>query len=162
MFFNDCKTSEEIKAKYRQLAKQYHPDLGGDLETMKAVNIEYAFYVDRAIRQEKPGKSEAEYADLAEVNELIRQAIEKIVNLEGLQIEICGLWVWVDGNTKANKESLKAAGYQWAPKKLKWYFAGVRSRGRGGFEMDEIRDRYGSEMVKRPTAQASRPGLTGK
>ncbi|WP_446788125.1 DnaJ domain-containing protein, partial [Macellibacteroides fermentans] len=37
-YFDGCKDEQEIKARYRDLAKKYHPDLGGDLETMKAVN----------------------------------------------------------------------------------------------------------------------------
>jgi len=32
-------TQDEIKAAYRKLAKQHHPDLGGDAEKLKAVKI---------------------------------------------------------------------------------------------------------------------------
>ena len=37
---NDCKTLDEVKAQYKKLAKQYHPDLGGDTATMQEINKE--------------------------------------------------------------------------------------------------------------------------
>lgn len=38
-YFTNIKTLDELKAAYRRLAMQYHPDMGGDTETMKAINI---------------------------------------------------------------------------------------------------------------------------
>jgi hypothetical protein len=84
---------------------------------------------------------------VAALDERIREAIEKIITLEGLEIEICGLWVWVGGETRKHKDALKAAGYHWAIKKLRWYFAGVPAGGFRPFDMDEIRRRYGSQRV---------------
>jgi hypothetical protein len=40
-FFTGFTTVEQIKGAYRDLARQHHPDLGGDLETMKALNAAY-------------------------------------------------------------------------------------------------------------------------
>ena len=40
-FFQTVKTLEELKAEYRRLAMKYHPDRGGDAETMKAINAEH-------------------------------------------------------------------------------------------------------------------------
>lgn len=40
-YFTNCKTIEEAKKLYRRLAMENHPDRGGDLDTMKAVNAEY-------------------------------------------------------------------------------------------------------------------------
>ncbi|MBO5556539.1 MAG: J domain-containing protein [Oscillospiraceae bacterium] len=34
-FFENCKSLEELKAEFRRLVKKYHPDCGGDAETMK-------------------------------------------------------------------------------------------------------------------------------
>ena len=114
---------------------------------MQAINAEYAFCMARAVRAEKPGLDEAEYSSMDAVSEAIRAAIEAIITLPGLGIEICGLWVWVDGQTRPVKEQLKAAGYRWAAKKEKWYYAGVPAGGRGRYSMDDIRNRYGSRNV---------------
>ena len=42
-YFYNYKTLEEVKATYKQLAKQDHPDLGGDTATMQTINTEYAY-----------------------------------------------------------------------------------------------------------------------
>lgn len=146
-WFAHCTTSEEIKDEYRRLCKIYHPDVGGDTATMQEINSAYAIASANAIRQEKPDWSEDQYMDAALVAEAIRQAIEEIINLPGLDIEICGLWVWVGGNTWPNRDALKAAGYYWARQKQKWYYPGIPANGRGRMEMDEIRQRYGSQKV---------------
>ena len=67
--------------------------------------------------------------------------------LPGVRVELVGAWVWVNGNTKPHRESLKAAGFRWAPKKERWYFAGVPSSGRGR-DMLSLRAKYGYELVK--------------
>jgi hypothetical protein len=146
-YFDNFSTPDEIRARYRQLAQLHHPDHGGSTATMQAINAEYALAIAQARRANKPGKTETEYASMAQVDEHIRAAIEAIITYPGLDIEICGLWVWVGGNTKTYKDQLKTAGYKWAPKKIKWYFAGVPAGGRGQFDMDDIRERYGSEHV---------------
>lgn len=40
-YFTNCHTLEDLKAEYRRLAMQNHPDCGGDAEIMKAINAEY-------------------------------------------------------------------------------------------------------------------------
>lgn len=40
-FFDDCTTLDALKKCYKAAAMKYHPDRGGDEETMKAINAEY-------------------------------------------------------------------------------------------------------------------------
>lgn len=40
-FFANCKSLNDLKAEYRRLVLKHHPDVGGDVETMKAINCEY-------------------------------------------------------------------------------------------------------------------------
>jgi len=71
-----------------------------------------------------------------------------VINL-GLDIEVCGAWVWLHGDTRPHKDIIKAAGFRWAPKKTLWYYrpADYKSNGRGKFSMEEIRERHGSQKV---------------
>lgn len=39
-------TTEQIKDSYRELAKKYHPDVGGDPEKMKEINVAYGVLSD--------------------------------------------------------------------------------------------------------------------
>lgn len=67
---------------------------------------------------------------------------------DDIEVELCGKWIWVDGNTKPVKEELKKLGLRWASKKEKWYFAGVKSKwSRGGCTMNAIRELHGSEEI---------------
>lgn len=40
-YFFDCATKEEAKAKYRKLAKEYHPDNGGNVQIMATITEQY-------------------------------------------------------------------------------------------------------------------------
>lgn len=40
-YFFDCATKEEAKAKYRKLAKEFHPDKGGKASDMKELQRQY-------------------------------------------------------------------------------------------------------------------------
>lgn len=42
--FSDCNTTSEARRRYRALAKEHHPDLGGDPETMRIVAEQYAAF----------------------------------------------------------------------------------------------------------------------
>lgn len=165
MYFANCTTQEEAKRLYHDLARQYHPDLGGDLETMKAINTEYASFqahganVNARERQRaahaEGKKSAADFHDIDEVTEILRVKIETALNL-GLDVELCGLWVWVTGDTKTHKEELKEAKFKWSPKKLAWFFAGVPSFNRSEWSLDDIRNTYGSQKFKKEERQNAR------
>lgn len=138
---------EIVKKAYRRACAKFHPDRNpAGEEMMKAVNAAYEAlkeHVGSVAKSENP-EYEANYDD--DLND----ALNAIIDLEGLIIEICGAWVWVSGNTKEHKDALKAAGYWWAAKKKAWYFrpADWKSASRGGFSMDKIRDYHGSKIVR--------------
>lgn len=57
----------------------------------------------------------------SEVEKKVKEALDKIVHLEGLEIEIIGVWIWVSGDTKTHKEILKEAGFKWNKTMVKWF-----------------------------------------
>jgi hypothetical protein len=144
--FNDCKTIEEVKARYKKLAKENHPDLGGDTATMQEINKEYAFACAYILKGENLSAEETNHK--IKMSEQYRQAIEQIINRPGIIIEVVGFWIWVTGNTYAVKKELKAAGFFFASKKLAWYFRSDEYKTKGGKKtLEEIRRKYGSEKV---------------
>ena len=135
------------KKAFRSAASKYHPDHGGSTEMMQAINEAW-----ESICQwyaENPEQPLRDHNEPSGYGDLLNAAINAIVEIAGLEIEICGAWVWVGGDTKPAKEALKAAGYRWGGAKRRWYFrpAGYKSRGRGKWSMDDIRDFHGSQHV---------------
>ena len=146
-WFNDCLTIEDVKATYKKLAKLYHPDLGGDTATMQEINKEYAFASAKVLKGANLTDEEAENEILS--SEAYRNAIEQIIHLEGITIELVGYWIWVTGNTYPNRATLKGAGFLFASKKQAWYFrtAEYKVNKSSGKSLDEIRSKYGSEVL---------------
>lgn len=131
---------------YRRAAMKYHPDrnpAGADM--MKAINAAIA-----AIRKwYAEGRDELRpHNNPTGYGAALNDALNALAGLDGLDIEICGSWVWVGGNTKTHKDALKAAGYRWGRQKAKWYFRpeGYKRRHRGkAWTMDQIREYHGSQ-----------------
>lgn len=134
-----------IKAKFCELALQNHPDVGGDIEVMKTLNLAYEFLREHHNPLNGPSmSSEDRHHVRYDIDpEMLAKAI-KIRNLDrSLDVSIAGAWVWVVGETKPIKEQLKAESFRWAPQKKAWYFAGCRSSGRGKWSLDEVFTAYG-------------------
>ena len=151
-YFKPGMTVEAIKKHYRDLARRYHPDFNPATsaecnEIMIAVNNEYETAIKAAYRAESKdkysAKVEASHLDIAGI-------IDDIINLPGIDIEICGTWIWIGGDTKPVKDSLAVAGFRWSSNKKKWYKAaeGFGKRRRGYYDMDRIRFMHGSTQVK--------------
>ena len=148
---------DTIKAAYRKACAKYHPDRNpAGLEMMKAVNVAYQFLTKISYNgAERPIDEEVN----SDFGDMLNDAINAVIGLSGVDIEVCGAWVWLSGNTKAHKETIKSAGYWWAKKKCSWYFrpADYKSRNKGDWDMDKIRDKYGSVSVN--NAPNHRPAL---
>jgi hypothetical protein len=146
--------AELIKQAYRIACSKYHPDRNpAGLEMMKLVNGAYAALEDfiNGGQFDKSVKKEHE-AGSENYGQAINDALNKIITL-GLEIEICGSWIWVSGNTKPFKDILKEAGFKWAPKKEMWHFRpdDYKSFNRGTWDMDKIRMKHGSQIIKNKT-----------
>lgn len=74
--------------------------------------------------------------------------IEALLKLDGLEVELCGCWLWIGGNTRQHKGAMKAAGCRWNPTKHLWYWRpayGASCLHRGNASIGEIRMKYGSQ-----------------
>jgi hypothetical protein len=145
--FKECKTIDDVKSLYRTLAKQHHPDKGGNTATMQDINNEYIFACAAIAKGQNLSDDEINTEILKA--ERYKEAIDAIINLPGLIIELCGAWIWVTGNTKANREALKAAKFIFASKKIAWYFRTeeYKSHNRRRMSLEEIKSRYGAQTI---------------
>ena len=154
-YFTGCSTLDELKKAYKAAAMKHHPDVGGDTATMQAINAEYEARFEALKRQhnaqaaaDTTGQTHATTESAADFIGIINA----LLHLDGLEVELCGRWLWIGGDTRKHKEALKAAGCRWsnAKKLWSWHFAEDGSRWhRGRYSMDQIRSKYGSTMFGR-------------
>ena len=146
VYFKDCNTLEQVKTRYRTLAKVFHPDCGGSNELMTKLNNEYSIACNTVLSSDGVATEDAQ--EEMRLSEEYRCVIEKIIPLPGIKIEIVGNWLWVTGNTYPVRQQLKQAGLYFASKKQAWYFRSEEHRTTGSKKtLDEIRQKYGSSSV---------------
>lgn len=91
------------------------------------------------------------------------EVLDKLFRLDGLEIELCGSWLWISGDTKRHKEALgrEGAGCRWSSTKKMWYWhheeEGRRWHKRD-YSMQEIRSKYGSSRIQREENRQMRIG----
>ena len=175
MYFSHCTTVEEIKAEFRKLARQHHPDLGGDEETMKAVNNAYESALKGCNGQTSIGTDGEShtYRYNAEVENDLMEVIMKLIafDMPDVEVVLIGVWVWILPSlsnptaTKAYKEQLKEIKCRWHSQKKCWYY---RSPLQGycfssGKDISELAGKYGAvncDVFKaKPKAKSSRKAL---
>ena len=80
------------------------------------------------------------------------------MKMDGLEIELCGRWLWIGGETMKHKEELKACGCRWSSTKRlwSWHFQedGMKWH-KGSKTMAQIRSKYGSTTFTRGAAAGS-------
>ena len=115
-----------LRREYKRLALKHHPDMpGGSEAAMKALNNAYDAAVERitaaaarcrdtttATDSSTADSSTANSstADTAQAAREYREVLSRLIHLRGLEIELCGRWLWIGGNTYPHREALKAAG----------------------------------------------------
>ena len=162
-YFNNVNALEDLRRQYKELLKKYHPDNPqGSTEACQEINAEYdrLFKVLKDKHESKPDKTadstntkQSEYSKNMydwENDKALREVLQKIINFDGIEIEIVGAWLWVSGNTYIFKDELKEIEFKWASQKKQWYFHtdAYRKRSRKSLSMDDIRNYYGSTKVQ--------------
>lgn len=169
-YFTGCDTIDEIKKRYRELAKKHHPDRGSSHEIFVDIGNQY----DQAIKsniddflKDNPNKQYSAKGQFEEA-EIFKKIIEELNQYDFIELEITGWWLWVT-LPKEKREILKDLKdsidvyFSWHRTKQKWYYKPkwYYSNSRGSWTMDKIRNRYGSEIIKKDKKKpANVPALT--
>ena len=142
------KDLDQLKKEYFKLAKTYHPDAGGTKEQFQALQNEYEKLLKNLINGSSLSSDQKK--NEFEVDKAIRDIIDSIISLEGINIELVGKWLWISGNTYPVRNELKKAGLLYIKKDgfPYWVYKGSMSRGRGNLSIDEIKQKYGSRVIE--------------
>jgi len=150
-WFNNPQTLEELKQQYKKLVFKHHPDKGGKTSDMQEINAEYdkLFARLKNVHKSASGETYTAKEETTETPEQFREILEKLIHLDGIEIEICGSWLWITGNTFNHRDTLKTLKFKYSKNKHAWYFheEGYRKHSHKTFSLDEIRDLWGSEKV---------------
>ena len=134
---------DNLKKEYKKLALKYHPDRGGTTEQMQAINLEYDKLREKILKGSN--LSEEQKRNEIVIDDAIKEIVNVLVLIPGIEIEVIGKWIWVSGNTYPVKNELKSAGLIFIKKEGKpyWVYKGVESLSRGGTPMESIKAKYG-------------------
>lgn len=147
-YFSNCQSLEDVKTTFKTLAKQLHPDCGGNAELFKQMMTEYKTAFERWKNCDNTSHSQQKNA--AETPEQYADIINQIIFFDGVQIEIIGSWIWLSGNTYQYKDQIKALGFFYSSSKKSWYYTGSteKSYRRGRYSMNKLRERWGSQTIQ--------------
>lgn len=146
-YFKNCNTLNELKKLYKELARKLHPDFGGSVEAMQALNNEYDTMIEWFAKH--GNKTEREKAS-AEVPEKFRKIVEKLVSMSHIQVEIIGGWIWLTGDIYRYYRKIMSMGFKYSTKQKRYYLVdgAAEKRRASGWSMNRIREEYGSQIVE--------------
>lgn len=135
------KMTEEQAQKVKELANKFQPPKAEKTEATeekKAKIIEFDPFNVKV--KEEP--QEVLYLRLEDKQKEIYRELQKI---DGITVEIVGRWIWCDGNTKENKDKLRALGLKFSGPRQKWYLRDsntTKYRRPSKKSYQEIKDEY--------------------
>lgn len=137
-YFNDCKDLSEAKTVYRKLCLQFHPDKGGTAKQFIELKKQFEEFV--------PKKENFNF-------DKFHNMVMKFEGLEGVTVSFVGNFIWLSGNTKVHKDTIKDIKIdnfnpaRYASKKKVWYFSpqDYERKGRKTYELSEIKAKYGAK-----------------
>lgn len=153
-WFKNCQTAESIKERYKNLVKQYHPDVSNYDSTaeMQEINAEFeeVFNKYKNIHESAEGNTYTAQQNSTETSEEFMKIINSLINCEGLNIELVGRWIWLTGNTYSYKDIIKQLGFKWANTKKAWYWhtAEDSTVNRKRMSLEQIKEKYGCQSFQ--------------
>lgn len=150
-YFAEVKTVEELRKRYRELLRKYHPDNeNGSTEITQQINQEYDALFAILSKEKKSDGQSYTY----EENERFKTVLNKIIGLN-MTIEVIGCWLWCF-SAYEYRTQLKELGFTWCSKKKAWVWHDepYHRHHKKEIPLSHIRAKYGSEIISNKSKQA--------
>lgn len=154
----EIKNVNDLRSAYKKLLIKYHPDNNEEDTTlqMQEINAEYDSLFQRLKKTYEHSESYEHQTDRQkqaydwEKDQQIRAIIAALSKFKGIEIELCGTWVYVRGNTYPYRKELKALGFRFNSHKGCWiiHYDDYYQYSKTPVSMSYIRDKYGSVVIK--------------
>jgi curved DNA-binding protein CbpA len=144
-WFVGVKTVEELRKRYRELQKMYHPDNeNGSVEVTQEINAEYDL-VFLILSREKQEDSQS-YTQ--EENEQFKAILNEITGFN-MTVQIIGSWIWCF-DCYQYRDQLKGLGFKWCSKKRAWVWhsESYRRHHKQEIPLSDIKAKYGCQTVR--------------
>jgi hypothetical protein len=147
-YFENCETLDEAKKIYRKFAMELHPDKGGKHEDFVELGRQFESF------RPKSEKFQNEFSKFSSAE--FMAIINQLLNIQGIEVEVCGSWIWIHNTQKEQKDQLKATvcgetynSPRWSRSKSAWYISpsDYKKRSRNNVSLDKIREMYGSQTM---------------
>jgi len=160
LYFTNCASVEDVERTKEKMYEMFGLNaVPKEGFPRKAVDAEYRDirkYFESVEKSKASAKDDLDRDDIPKASEnnpetnskeLTQDEILAKINPLNLDIEICGKWIWIRGNTSPYKDYLKELKLRYSPGKKSWYWRPnkYRSFNNQPIDMEEIRRIYGSE-----------------
>jgi hypothetical protein len=141
---------DSLKKQYFKLAKKYHPDAGGTTVQFQQLQAEYNTLLKKLLNGSSLNTEQKENEIV--IDQAIRDIINSLINIEGLNVEVIGKWLWISGDTYPVRTTLKQAGLTFIKKAgiPYWVYKGIESTSRGKMSIEDIKNKYGTHKFDVP------------
>jgi len=153
---------EEVKKEFRRQCFIHHPDQGGTDAAFRDLNRMYQErlrVLDGSKHKTEGGKEFTYTYNEARETEVAAKLAEAIAALPAtVNILLIGIYIWIDGETKPERETLKKLEFYWSKNRARWYWkpADYKSR-RSKSGLATIAARYGYQNFTGEKEENSAP-----
>lgn len=139
-YFSGCMSLDELKVRYMHYMQRYLPREGHRGKRRLAKAVEGQYEAQRYIRGFSNVRPEIRH-DFIRFQSLVKDLI-----VMGLEVEMCGKWLFVTGPTGQHVTRLLELGFRFSPELRRWCYrpAGFEAPDLNGVSMEYIRKKFGN------------------
>lgn len=159
-FSDSIEDVNELRSEYKKLLRKYHPDNNLDKDTtsiIQEINHEYECIFSYIKEGFEHSKEFDNYSPRTKQSydwtkdKQMREMIYNLCQFPNVQIEVCGVWIYVWGETYPYKKQLKELGLTWNRNRKCWiiHWDDGYKYSPQPLSMNHIREIYGSTIISK-------------